>query len=379
MIGGDSWRPKVVVCGTGFGRMYLAGIRRPGMPFELAGILARGSDRSRACARHYAVPLYTAVGQLPDDVEVACVVVGAGVNGGPGAELAQALMARGIHVLQEHPLHQTELVACLRASHRHRVAYHVNTNYPYLEPVARFVAASSWLLGRQEAVLVSARTSYPVLYPLLDTLGRALGGLRPYSLCAVPGGSAVARLVTGTLAGVPVVLQVQNQLSPNLRDNGGHVGHRISLVTGSGNLLLADAQGPVLWSPRLHMPADYRDAVTIEDSTADHLDVAGATVLGEGTVPSLRGMLREDWPRATGRALCRLREAVAAGEDTRADGQYHLTITKLVAEVTADLGPPDLVESAEPRPVDSALLVGNGDGAPVQAQVPVATGGWSHK
>jgi pyochelin biosynthesis protein PchG len=377
VTGGDGWRPKVVVCGTGFGRMYLAGIRRPGMPFELAGILARGSDRSRACARHYAVPLYTAVEQLPDDVDMACVVVNAGINGGPGAELAQELMARGVHVLQEHPLHQVELAACLRAAHRHRVAYHVNSNYPYLEPVARFVAASRRLLGRQQVVLVSAHTSFPVLYPLLDILGRALGGLRPATLSAVSGGSAVARLVTGTLAGAPVVLQVQNQISPGLRDNGGHLGHRISLVTGAGNLLLADAQGPVLWSPRLHMPADYRDAVTIDGSTATHLDAAAATLLGGGAVRSFREMLREDWPRATAHALCRLRQAVTAGQDTRVEGQYHLTITKITADVTAALGPPELVESGEPRPVDPARLVEDEDGGPTQPQMPMATGGWS--
>ena len=48
------------------------------------------------------------------DVDIACVVVSGGINGGPGAELARALMARGIHVLQEHPLHHDELADCLR-------------------------------------------------------------------------------------------------------------------------------------------------------------------------------------------------------------------------------------------------------------------------
>ena len=108
-----AWVPKVVVCGTGFGRVYLQALRLAGMPFELVGIMARGSARSRACAAHYDVPLCREVDELPDGTELVCVVVSSRINGGRGAELAQSLMARGVHVMQEHPLDEFELADCL--------------------------------------------------------------------------------------------------------------------------------------------------------------------------------------------------------------------------------------------------------------------------
>lgn len=361
MTAGGGWRPRVVVCGTGFGRTYLAGLTAAGMPFDLVGILARGSARSRAAAGHHGVPLCTDPDQLPAGVDLACVVVDAGINGGRGAELSQRLMARGIHVLQEHPLHEAELAQCLRAARRHRVVYHVNSNYRHVAGIAAFVGAARRLLDRQDAVLVDAVTGFPVLYPALDVLGQALGGLRPWSLRVVPpepGVPAVLRSVTGVLAGVPLTLRVQNQLHAGGRDNGPHVFMGITLATEGGTLMLADAHGPVLWSPRLHMPPEYRDAATVDGLPAGPLDLPGCRVLGP-PVPSHAGTIRVEWPAATARALLDLRRAVLAGEDPLPRGQYHLALSRLTAELTGALGRPELLTGgAAPRVAEADEAVG---------------------
>ncbi|KAA2265802.1 thiazolinyl imide reductase [Solihabitans fulvus] len=347
---GEQWRPRVVVCGTGFGRTYLAATRQPSAPVELVGILARGSARSRDCARHYEVPLYTDVDQLPDGVDIACVVVSAAINGGRGAELAQRLMARGIHVLQEHPLHQAELAECLRHARRHRVVYHLNTHYVHLEPVARFVEAARRLLAGQPALFVDALTCFQVLYTLVDILGSALGGVSPWEFAAAPdaGAAEVLRSVNGRIAGVPVTLRVQNQLNPVERDNGGHVMHRVTLAAEGGNLLLANAHGPVLWTPRLHMPADYAGAVTVDACAAPDLDVPGVRCLAPPDGASYREVVRDQWPAAAGRALAGLRRAILVGEDPLPRGQYHLALCRLVAEITTALGQPEI--DAPPAP-----------------------------
>lgn len=83
-------RPRVVVCGARFGQVYLEAFRNPDLPFELAGVVAAGSERSRACARRYGAPLYTDPEQLPDDIDMACVVIRGGLLGGRGSELARA-------------------------------------------------------------------------------------------------------------------------------------------------------------------------------------------------------------------------------------------------------------------------------------------------
>lgn len=73
----------------------------------MGGILARGSDNAVACAQGYNVPLYTDINQLPHNgINVACVVVRSTVVGGQGTKLANDLLMRGIHVIQEHPVHE---------------------------------------------------------------------------------------------------------------------------------------------------------------------------------------------------------------------------------------------------------------------------------
>jgi pyochelin biosynthesis protein PchG len=357
MNGPAVWRPRVVVCGTGFGRIYLSALRRPGLPFELAGILARGSRRSRDCASEYGVPLYSDVDDLPSTVDIACVVVGAGINGGPGAQLAQLLMGRGIHVLQEHPLHHAELAACLRRARERRVQYRLNTQYVHMTVVRRFVGAARRLLRGQPALFVDALTSFQVLYPLFDILGQALGGVRPWSFDDTPAGSGVLRALAGTFAGVPVTLRVQNELDPAERDNGGHVAHRITLATEGGNLLLANTHGPVLWNPRLHMPAGDQDATTMAASPSAHLDLPATGFIGPPAAPTHREVIREEWPLACARALLDLRRAILAGEDPLPLGQRHLALCRVTAAATDRLGPPALHHPPAPRILQAAAAV----------------------
>jgi pyochelin biosynthetic protein PchG len=358
MSSGAGWIPRTIVCGTGFGRTYLSALRRTGMPFELTGILARGSPRSRACAQHYGVALYTEPDQLPP-ADIACVAVNAGPNGGQGAALAQDLLSRGIHVLQEHPLLPAELAACLRQARQSRTGYHLSTNYVHLDSVTCFIDAARRLLGQQRALFIDALSSFQVLYSLGDILGRAIGGLRPWSLTASPAppGGEVLRSVTGALHGIPTTLRIQNQIDPVRRDNGPHVFHRISLATEGGNLLLADTQGPVLWSPRLHMPAGYPDAVSIDTLAAGPLDLPSSICLTGPQALSHRQVIGEQWPLAASRALLELRQAILDGADPLPRGQHHLTLSHLTADITAQLGLPVIARSGEPDIAGATRLV----------------------
>jgi pyochelin biosynthesis protein PchG len=356
----EDWRPRVIVCGTGFGRTYLSALRRPGMPFELTGILARGSPRSLDCARSYRVPLYTGADDLPGDVDLACVVVNAGINGGHGAELAQDLMSRGIHVLQEHPLHQAELAACLRQARRSGVVYQVNSHYVHVPAVASFIRAARRLTERQDPLFIDAVSSFQMLYTLVDILGQILGGIPPWSLTAAPqpaGSAEVLRSVSADLGGIPVTLRIQNQLDPQRRDNGPHIMHRVTLATEGGNLLLATTHGPVIWNPRLHMPLDYGQAVTVGASSAEHLDLPSVFCLTAPTGWPYREIIGDEWPLAVGQALLRLRKAILAGTDPLPDGRYHLAVCRLVADIAGQLGRPEIKPTGEPAIVEADAAV----------------------
>ncbi len=208
-------RLRVVVCGTTFGRVYLKGIARLAGDFELVGILARGSDQARDCARRYGVPCYTTVAALPfGEIDMACVVVRSAVVGGPGTALALELLRHGVHVLQEHPVHHDDLVRCLKAAQGAGCRYALNGFYPDLPSVRGFIAAARQALARSRAVYVDAACGINVLYPLVDILGRVLGGLRPWTFSAPLDAGADDPLtsLTGRLGGVPLRLAFRTPL-----------------------------------------------------------------------------------------------------------------------------------------------------------------------
>src|SRR5690606_22699509 len=159
------------------------------------------------------VPLYTDVRRLPADTDAACVVVGSAVSGGPGGELALALLERGVHVIQGHPMHPDELTAALRTARGDGVVLPLDPLYPHTEPIMRFLAAARSLRERGPLLFADAASALQVLHPLLDVLALALGGLRPRALgpplTADPAVAAAEtapqpyRVLQAALAGVP--------------------------------------------------------------------------------------------------------------------------------------------------------------------------------
>ncbi|MGV9967265.1 Gfo/Idh/MocA family oxidoreductase [Streptomyces olivaceus] len=362
---------RVLVCGTNFGRFYAeAARRRPG--HALAGILSRGSAASREHARSLGVPHYTDVGDLPEDIDAACVAVSSSISGGQGTELARALMDRGIHVLQEHPVHLTELTQNLTHARRRGVQYRLNTHYPHVAPVRAFIDAARRLVARQRPLFVDAATPVHLMHPLVDILGQALGTLRPWRFAdPAPLPDAVGpqpfRSLQGVFAGVPLTLRVHHQLDPSDRDNHALHWHRISLGTEGGVLTLADTHGPVLWSPRLHIGRDADRRFVLDGPGTGRLGLATTSVVGE-TVP-FRTVFSDLWPEAVGSALDGLREAAEQGGDALRAGQYDLAVCRIWTDLAARLGPPEIVRPATPRPLAVS------DMFPARAPVPVRTEG----
>ncbi|AWL41535.1 MULTISPECIES: Gfo/Idh/MocA family oxidoreductase [unclassified Streptomyces] len=344
---------RVLVCGTNFGRFYAEAVhRRPG--YALAGILSRGSAASRAYARSLGVPYYTDPDDLPAGVDAACVAVSSSISGGQGTELARALMDRGIHVLQEHPVHLTELTDNLRHARRRGVRYRLNTHYPHVAPVRAFTDAARRLVARQRPLFVDAATPVHLMHPLVDILGQALGTLRPWRFAdpaplPAGGGQQPFRSLHGVFAGVPLTLRVHHQLDPSDRDNHALHWHRISLGTEGGVLTLADTHGPVLWSPRLHIGRDDDRRFVLDGPGTGHLGLGTTAVVGE--TGTFRTVFSDLWPEAVGRALDGLREAAGRGEDALRAGQYELAVCRIWTDLAARLGPPEIVRPGTPRPL----------------------------
>ncbi|WP_437587934.1 Gfo/Idh/MocA family oxidoreductase [Sorangium sp. So ce1000] len=381
MSAGTGKRKRVVVAGTAFGRIYLDAVASAQDSFTLAGLLARGSEFSRECAKRYGAPLYTEVKEIPDDIDVVCVVVRSGATGGPGSDIAKALLERGIHVLQEHPVHATEITACLKAAKRGGAAYAVNTLYPNVRPIRQFLAVAEYLRKRQRIQFIDAACNSQVAYPLLDVLGRAAGDLRPWSFseCAPRGdrSSSAAgqpfQSLNATIGGVPVTLRVQNQVHPEDPDNHSLLMHRISLGCDAGVLTLADTHGPVLWNPRLHSPRDATGRLIMSGPGTDRLAVESTSILGDQRARSYHDVFARTWPDAVVAALRDLCGDIADPARRVRSGQWALGVSLAWRDLTERIGMPGLIrpETPEPLAVDELR-------AAARAAVGEAAGGAAH-
>jgi thiazolinyl imide reductase len=368
---------RVVVGGTNFGRFYVTAIQRMAGACTLAGIMSRGGAFSRAYAERLEVPHYDQVDDLPGDIDLACVAVGSTISGGAGSELARALLRRGVHVLQEHPVHPSEMLDAVRLARTHGVQYRVNTHYPHVAPVRVFIEAAGRLRDRQPVLFVDVISPVHVLLPLVDILGRTLGGLRPWRFTALDravdsggagtGDAGPLRALSGMMAGVPVTLRVHNQLDPADRDNHALLWHRITVGTPGGVLTLTDTHGPVLWTPQLHVGRTAEGRLRTGGPGTEHLDQPSTSVL-PGTAPvSQQQIFDRLWPEAIGRALDAMGRAIRAGGDPLPAAQYDLTVGRIWSHIAAELGPPEVIRPRAPRPIPLAELLP--DTAPPPAPV----------
>lgn len=351
---------RVVVAGTAFGRIYLDAVASAPDRFTLAGILARGSDHSRHCAHERGVPLYGTVEALPDDIDIACVVVRSGATGGAGTELTQALLGRSIHVLQEHPVHATEIIACLQAARQGAAAYAVDTLHPNIRAVRQFLTAAAHLRRHHPPRFLDAACNSQLAYPLLDILGRTVGGLRPWTFSDAPlrpSLDAPFLILAGTLGGVPLTLRVQNQVHPDDPDNHSFLLYRIALGCDAGVLTLADIQGPVLWTPRLHAPRDATGRLRMRGDGTERLSVPSTTILSGSEPGSFHRMFAQTWPDAVAASLRDLDRAIDDPAARRREGQWALDVSMAWRDLTGRLGMPEMIRPKEPASLPVEELI----------------------
>lgn len=342
-----------------FGQVYLEAFRRDDCPFELAGLLARGSDRAQSCARFYGTRLYTSVDELPSDIDAACVVVRSRILGGMGTEIAHALMRRGMHVIQEHPVHPGEMAESLRVAREEGVLYKLNSFYVNVGPVRRFIGAARSLCRDEQPLFVDAACGCQLSFSLLDIIGASMGSPRPWAIEDVthaPGDPIVT--LQGRFAGVPVAVRVQNQLDPADPDGFSYFLHRLTLSFSQGNLSLVDTHGPVVWTPRPRFPREVRreDAPPQFSSGSEVDDETRSTIVGPAQSSSFGRIFRRDWPEGVVRALFGLRRSMEKKANPLSDGQYHLTLCELWRDMLAKAGPPEPVQGKPVSPLPAESL-----------------------
>ncbi|MEM8351475.1 Gfo/Idh/MocA family oxidoreductase [Morganella morganii] len=249
---------RVLVVGAKFGEVYLNAFLHPRPGLELAGLMAHGSRRAQQLARDFGIPLYTSPEQVPGDIGIACIVVRSTVLQGEGTRLAAAFLNRGIHVVQEHPLHPDDIVRLQALAEERGLRYWVNSFYPHVPAgrcwIDRATRICRFLDGRTPDT-AHLTTSRQLLYSALDLLLQACG----ISACdevqvQITDGADVNFTPIGLNlpGGCRAVLRLQTYLDPSDPDMYNLVMHQASLIWPSGYLTLEASYGPVLWTGLFH-------------------------------------------------------------------------------------------------------------------------------
>ncbi|TVT91080.1 Gfo/Idh/MocA family oxidoreductase [Pseudomonas sp. RGB] len=324
---------KTLVVGSRFGQFYAAGVAAA-EHLELVGVLGQGSRRSQALARYLEVPSFDALEQVPTDTHLACVAVGGAARGEQGPAVAQALMERGMHVLIEHPLLPQELHEVLRTANRLQRRCLLNSFYPQLPCVARFIELARQLHRQQGIRHIEASCAVQVSYATLDVLAALLESVGPWSVDCVAPALSAWRDISLVMAQVPVSLRVLNELAAN-DDGRMQMLLRLSIATDSGTLLLASPHGPLLWMPAVRAPQEDAEGVFELFGPLAGQPLPCAEVL-EAAAPDWAQVYRSIWPAAAASAL----QPLITGVGLARLQQRSLEVVGLWQQVTAAIGFP---------------------------------------
>lgn len=242
----------ILVCGTNYGRIYLEAIRIGEAGYCLAGILARGSARSQQIALEHGVPLYRCIEDLPPSIDLACAAVGTS-----GSSMVLGLLARGIHVLCEHPQKSSWIESALDIAASRSLCFHINGHFADLEAAAAFIShcRRESALGPPSFLHVTATDRS--LYAALDILRRILVSFAPFEF-HVTSRLPPFTIVQGFLKGVPATFQIQRSADDRSFPDASPcylVDHRIVAGFPSGILTLLSMNGPVVWNANLNHTA----------------------------------------------------------------------------------------------------------------------------
>ncbi|MBA4533101.1 bifunctional Gfo/Idh/MocA family oxidoreductase/class I SAM-dependent methyltransferase [Brevibacillus halotolerans] len=355
----ENRRLRTVVCGSRFGQFYLEAVKALPEQFELVGLLAKGSERSRSCAERYGIELYTDIEQLPDDIDLACVVVRSTVMGGNGTEMSLKLLARNIHVISEQPIHHKDLALCLKVARQHGVHFKTGDLYVHLPAVRRFIACAQTMLQQQPALYIDAVCSTQVSFPLMHILQEALPTIRPWKISHVIKDEGPFQVLTGLLGKIPITLRAHNEVDPHDPDNHLHLLHRVTIGVAGGSLSLTDTHGPVVWQPRLHVPDLPNIHEQLSAEPPAHLLGNSTQILGPAEPISYKDILLTQWPRAIGRDLLAMREMIfgqvaKSVMDTQA--QQELLCSRQWQDWTQALGYPVLRSNSNHQPLSIESL-----------------------
>jgi len=339
MMPSASPKQRVLIVGAKFGEMYLNAFMQPPEGLELVGLLAQGSARSRELAHAFGIPLYTSPEQITRMPDIACIVVRSTVAGGTGTQLARHFLTRGVHVIQEHPLHPDDISSLQTLAQEQGCCYWVNTFYPHTR------AGRTWLRDAQQLrrclaktpPVVHATTSRQLLYSTLDLLLLALGVDAAAVECDVVGSFSDFHCLRLFWPEGEACLLLQRYLDPDDPDMHSLIMHRLLLGWPEGHLSLEASYGPVIWSSSLFVADHQENAHSLYRRPEILRDLPGLT---RSAAPlSWRDCCETVGPEGVSWLLHQLRSHLAGGNTTAARPKVHqIALSRLWQQILRKTG-----------------------------------------
>lgn len=349
---------RVIVCGVGFGQFYIRAIGNMNKNFQMVGILSNGSELSREYARKYKIPIYTTLDEVDlRQIDLACVVIGSTLIGGMGSDLVKKLLKNGVSVIQEQPVHIKEYIEFLKLSKENGCFYKLNMFYPNLRSVDTFIKMSRNLDALSEIRYVSAQCSVHILFTLIDIIGRALGGLKPYNFkkISMPNVESPLEIVEGCINNIPICISVQNQMTSKNPDNYMLLMHKISFITNSGSLTLSGTNGPIIWEPCLDKPIDKNNRFNLEEK--NEFSELKTFEIMEEIEETYDNMMKSSWVEAISKSLL---DFINKKVDVR-EQQYLISAIETWRTLSKELGQSNTIQPYEKIAIKMKDLIQGGN------------------
>lgn len=257
-MGNESKKLNVLVCGTRFGKFYVEAIKRRTDTMHLAGIMTKGSEKSRRYAEKLHTTLYTAMEEVPViEVDFVCIAVKTSIMGGEGTTLALEFLKRGVSVVLEQPIHSRDIIKCVKTAVQNKAFFIVGNLYKNLVSVIHYAAILKEITKLDVPLYLEMKLATQVSYPAAALLNNIVENKEisfDNTIITLNKGFSV---IKGYSESLPIILFADNRADPQSGDTHLPLFYQFNIGLNSGNLLLPEAFGNTLWMP----------AMSIEDET----------------------------------------------------------------------------------------------------------------
>lgn len=291
-------------------------------------------------------------------LHVVCVVIKSTVVNGEGSTIVHSLLEKGINVIQEHPIDIDDYIMCIKIAQKNCCMYRLNTFYPQLSNVKQFIFLAGKLREKNDVQYINAECSVHVLFPLIDILGRAIGGLRPWKFERVEETykNSPFCIIYGSIYNIPICINVQNQMDPSDPENSVLLFHKISLYTECGNLTMIGTNSDIMWEPRIrkYIAADGGFHLEADD---EYLDLPVYEEMHNDEGKCFREMFSDTWPDSIKLFLEDFYRDFYLGKKMDSNAQFLISVCQAWKDLGNSIGSANIIHAYTTKPIKISEIV----------------------